>query len=102
VIAAMIKSWSNLGLTSRKRPARGSVRGALPSSFARPVGPSSHQRRPSASSARWKPGRCHSDGTERRALSGLASPASTVLRIPLRGTRLRRAVDPGDLPAQRA
>src|SRR5262249_7558497 len=24
-------------------------------------------------------------------------PASTVLRIPLRGTRLRRAVDPGDL-----
>jgi hypothetical protein len=33
----------------------------------------------------------------RRALSGLASPASTVLRIPLRGTRLRRAVDPGDL-----
>jgi hypothetical protein len=34
---------------------------------------------------------------ERRALSGLASPASTVLRIPLRGTRLRRAVDPGDL-----
>jgi hypothetical protein len=38
---------------------------------------------------------------ERRALSGLAPPA--VLRIPLRGTRLRRAVDPGDLmPAQRA
>ena len=33
--------------------------------------------------------------TERRALSGLAPPASTVLRIPLRGTRLRRAVDPG-------
>ena len=32
-----------------------------------------------------------------RALSGLAPPASTVLRIPLRGTRLRRAVDPGDL-----
>ena len=28
---------------------------------------------------------------------GLAPPASTVLRIPLRGTRLRRAVDPGDL-----
>jgi hypothetical protein len=36
-------------------------------------------------------------GTVRRALSGLAPPASTVLRIPLRGTRLRRAVDPGDL-----
>ena len=36
-------------------------------------------------------------GPERRALSGLAPPASTVLRIPLRGTRLRRAVDPGDL-----
>jgi len=36
-------------------------------------------------------------GAERRALSGLAPPASTVLRIPLRGTRLRRAVDPGDL-----
>ena len=34
---------------------------------------------------------------ERRALSGLAPPASTVHRIPLRGTRLRRAVDPGDL-----
>ncbi len=34
-------------------------------------------------------------GAERRALSGLAPPASTVLRIPLRGTRLRRAVDPG-------
>ena len=34
-------------------------------------------------------------GPERRALSGLAPPASTVLRIPLRGTRLRRAVDPG-------
>ena len=33
----------------------------------------------------------------RRALSGLAPPASTVLRIPLRGTRLRRAVDPGAL-----
>jgi hypothetical protein len=33
---------------------------------------------------------------ERRALSGSAPPASTVLRIPLRGTRLRRAVDPGD------
>src|SRR6516225_2475641 len=31
-------------------------------------------------------------GPERRALSGLAPPASTVLRIPLRGTRLRRAV----------
>jgi hypothetical protein len=36
-------------------------------------------------------------GSERRALSGSAPPASTVLRIPLRGTRLRRAVDPGDL-----
>jgi hypothetical protein len=36
-------------------------------------------------------------GAERRALSGLAPPASTMLRIPLRGTRLRRAVDPGDL-----
>jgi hypothetical protein len=36
-------------------------------------------------------------GQERRALSGLAPLASTVLRIPLRGTRLRRAVDPGDL-----
>jgi hypothetical protein len=35
--------------------------------------------------------------TVRRALSGLAPPASTVLRIPLRGTRLRRAVDPGNL-----
>src|SRR5262249_5743872 len=34
-------------------------------------------------------------GPVRRALSGLAPPASTVLRIPLRGTRLRRAVDPG-------
>jgi len=34
-------------------------------------------------------------GPERRALSGSAPPASTVLRIPLRGTRLRRAVDPG-------
>ena len=36
-------------------------------------------------------------GPERRALSGLAPPTSTMLRIPLRGTRLRRAVDPGDL-----
>jgi hypothetical protein len=36
-------------------------------------------------------------GPDRRALSGLAPPASTVLRIPLRGTRLRRAVDPEDL-----
>jgi hypothetical protein len=36
-------------------------------------------------------------GPERHALSGSAPPASTVLRIPLRGTRLRRAVDPGDL-----
>ena len=34
-------------------------------------------------------------GPERRALSGSAPPASTVLRIPLCGTRLRRAVDPG-------
>src|SRR5579859_8207438 len=34
---------------------------------------------------------------ERRALSELAPPASTVLHIPLRGTRLRCAVDPGDL-----
>ena len=34
-------------------------------------------------------------GPERRALSGPVPPASTVLRIPLRGTRLRRAVDPG-------
>src|SRR6266568_473945 len=34
-------------------------------------------------------------GPERHALSGSAPPASTVLRIPLRGTRLRRAVDPG-------
>jgi hypothetical protein len=42
-------------------------------------------------------------GRERRALSGSAPPASTVLRIPLCGTRLRRAVDPGDLmPTQRA
>jgi len=32
----------------------------------------------------------------RRACYGAASPASTVLRIPLRGTRLRRAADPGD------
>ena len=29
-------------------------------------------------------GRCHSDGAERRALSGSAPPASTVLRVPLR------------------
>jgi hypothetical protein len=34
-------------------------------------------------------------GSERRALSGSVPPASTVPRIPLRGTRLRRAVDPG-------
>jgi hypothetical protein len=34
-------------------------------------------------------------GPERRALSRLAPPASTVLRTPLRRTRLRRAVDPG-------
>ena len=34
-------------------------------------------------------------GPERRALSRPVPPASTVLRIPLRGTRLRRAVDPG-------
>jgi hypothetical protein len=32
----------------------------------------------------------------RRVCYGAAPPASTVLRIPLRGTRLRRAVDPGD------
>jgi hypothetical protein len=32
----------------------------------------------------------------RRACYGAAPPASTVLRIPLRGTRLRRAADPGD------
>jgi hypothetical protein len=32
---------------------------------------------------------------ERHALSEPVPPASTVLRIPLRGTRLRRAVDPG-------
>ena len=31
----------------------------------------------------------------RRVCYGAAPPASTVLRIPLRGTRLRRAVDPG-------
>ena len=37
----------------------------------------------------------HGQRAERRALSGSAPPASTVLRIPLRGTRLRRAVDPG-------
>jgi hypothetical protein len=46
-------------------------------------------QRPDAGSRLTKP--------ERRALSGLAPPASTVLRIPLGGTRLRRAVDPGDL-----
>ncbi len=40
-------------------------------------------------------GKVAAAGAERRALSGLAPPASTVLRIPLRGTRLRRAVDPG-------
>jgi hypothetical protein len=34
-------------------------------------------------------------GPVRRALSGPAPPASTVPRIPLRETRLRRAVDPG-------
>jgi hypothetical protein len=40
---------------------------------------------------------------ERSALSGLAPPASTVLRIPLREARLRHAVDPGDFcQAQRA
>jgi len=32
----------------------------------------------------------------RRAGYGAAPPAPRVLRIPLRGTRLRRAVDPGD------
>ena len=32
----------------------------------------------------------------RRACYGAAPPASRVLRIPLRGTRLRRALDPGD------
>jgi hypothetical protein len=37
----------------------------------------------------------HDHRPDRRALSGSAPPASTVLRIPLRGTRLRRAVDPG-------
>ena len=54
--------------------------------------------------ARPSRGRCadcrtkgHSTGPERRALSGLAPPVSTVLRIPLRGTRLRRTLDPGDL-----
>ena len=43
--------------------------------------------------------RCREDvarsGPERRALSGPIPPASAVLGIPLRGTRLRRAVDPG-------
>jgi hypothetical protein len=34
-------------------------------------------------------------GSERRALFGSAPPVSTVLRIPLRGMRLRRTVDPG-------
>ena len=36
-------------------------------------------------------------GPECRAWYGAAPPASTVLRIALRATRLRRAVDPGDL-----
>jgi hypothetical protein len=57
--------------------------------------PASITTRPSASrQMRQSPGECRSDGAERRTLSGLAPP--TVLRIPLRGTRLRRAVDPGD------
>jgi hypothetical protein len=60
--------------------------------------PVSTTARPSPSRpVRREPGRHHSDGAERRTLSGLAPPASTVLRIPLRGMRLRRAVDPGDL-----
>jgi hypothetical protein len=52
----------------------------------------SHQRRGECASSREN---VTVTGTERRALSRLAPPASTVLRIPLRGTRLRRAVDPG-------
>ena len=60
--------------------------------------PASTTARPSASrQVRRSREDVTATGAERRALSGLAPPASTVLRIPLRGTRLRRAVDPGDL-----
>jgi len=59
--------------------------------------PASTTAKPTRSrQVRQKPGECHGQQAG-RALSGLAPPASTVLRIPLRGTRLRRAVDPGDL-----
>ena len=47
----------------------------------------------------WRPsgsGSHHQPLTSRRH-GGLAPPALTVLRIPLRGTRLWRAIDPGDL-----
>jgi hypothetical protein len=41
--------------------------------------------------------RRNSDRADAAHYPGRAPPASTVLRIPLRGTRLRRAVHPGDL-----
>ena len=59
--------------------------------------PASTTAKPSTSRrVRQQPGECHShgDGTSRIVRAG-PPPASTVLRIPLRGTRLRRAVDPG-------
>jgi len=52
-----------------------------------------HGQAVGVASVHRSPGECHSRRPDRHALSGLAPPA--VLRIPLRGTRLRRAVHPG-------
>ena len=65
----------------------------VPAVSARYRPPRGSGRQPRTSSA--DAGKVTGTGAERRALSGSAPPASTVLRIPLRGTRLRRAVDPG-------
>ncbi len=60
--------------------------------------PANTMARPLASrQVRQEPGRCHSDGAERPRIIRVGPSSLTVLRIPLRGTRLRRAVDPGDL-----
>jgi hypothetical protein len=90
---------SDASPTARRLPRTAApVTGRLRSPPYPAAAPASTTARPMTSRrVRRSPENATATGPERRALSGLAPPASTVLRIPLRGTRLRRAVDPGDL-----
>ncbi len=74
------------------------VTGRLRSPWYPAAAPASTTARPSTSRrVRQSPGECRSRRGRTPRIVRAGPSSLTVLRIPLRGTRLRRAVDPGDL-----